>query len=74
MFCLLIITEIILAYTLHVSGHAYPETILRLIKATNSKMIITMHSEMTDEAKNMPEFKEYADRFKKLDDGEVYII
>lgn len=60
--------------TLHVSGHAYPETILRLIKATNPKTIITMHSEMTDEAKDMPEFREYADRFMVLNDGEVYSI
>lgn len=53
---------------LHVSGHAYPEDIKRLIDAVNPKMIIPMHTEMADEMHKMDIFKNY--NIKTLKDGE----
>ena len=57
---------------LHTSGHAYVETIANLIKMTNPKTIIPMHTECTDEFKKV--FCAYADRVKVLKDGEKYQI
>lgn len=43
-------------HQLHVSGHAYPETILKLIEKTDPKVIIPMHTEMAAEMKSMDLF------------------
>lgn len=57
---------------LHTSGHAYLETIQKLLDKTKPDIIIPMHTEMADEFANMKEFKEYAARVKVLQDGEAY--
>ena len=54
---------------LHVSGHAYPETILRLVRELNPKMIVPMHTEMADAMKEMEEFSDYKDRITPMTDG-----
>lgn len=53
---------------LHVSGHAYPETILKLIETLNPKTIIPMHTEMADEMKEMESFSAYSDRIVVMGD------
>lgn len=55
---------------LHTSGHAYVETIQKLLKKTEPRIIIPMHTEMADEFGKMEEFKQYSDRVKVLQDGE----
>ncbi len=55
---------------LHTSGHAYAETIARLIEAVQPKRIVPMHTERADEFSSIPEFARYADRVKVLKDGE----
>lgn len=57
---------------LHTSGHAYVETIKKLIEIVNPKIIIPMHTECADEFANIQEFKEYANRVKVLEDGESF--
>jgi ribonuclease J len=57
---------------LHTSGHAYVETIKKLIELTNPKIIIPMHTECADVFANIQEFKEYANRVKVLEDGEIF--
>jgi ribonuclease J len=59
---------------LHTSGHAYVETIAKLIEMTNPKEIIPMHTECADEFTKIPEFAPYADRVKVLHDGEKYRV
>lgn len=62
-------------YTLlHTSGHAYVETIQKLLKNTNPDVIIPMHTEMADEFEKMEEFKEYAKRIEVLNDGQEYLV
>lgn len=56
---------------LHTSGHAYVETIARLIKTVQPKLIVPMHTEQADEFSSIPEFAPYKDRVKVLKDGEV---
>lgn len=56
-------------HRLHVSGHAYPETILKLIEKTNPKVIIPMHTEMADEMSSMPLFEKYTNRIVTLNDN-----
>ena len=53
---------------LHVSGHAYPETIRRLIEGTNPDLIIPMHTEMADEMAEMEEFSDYRDRIMPMNE------
>lgn len=59
---------------LHTSGHAYVETIAKLIKAVNPKVIIPMHTECADSFVKIEEFKEYHDRIVELQDGEKYTL
>jgi ribonuclease J len=53
---------------LHTSGHAYVDTIKKVINAVNPKTIIPMHTECADE------FMKYDNRVKVLSDGEVFDI
>lgn len=57
-------------YQLHVSGHAYPETILKLIEKTNPKIIVPMHTQMADQMKKMKQFSDYSDRIIPMKDGD----
>ena len=59
---------------LHTSGHAYVETLKKLIEITQPETIIPMHTESADEFAKMPEFAAYKDRVNVLRDGEVYKI
>jgi ribonuclease J len=59
---------------LHTSGHAYVETIAKLIEMTNPKVIIPMHTECADEFTKIEEFAPYADRVRVLHDGEKYRV
>jgi ribonuclease J len=60
--------------SLHTSGHAYVETIAKLIKLTNPKEIIPMHTERADDFTKIEEFAPYADRVRVLHDGEKYRV
>lgn len=57
---------------LHTSGHAYVETIEKLIRLTNPKLIIPMHTECADDFGEIPAFALYRDRVKALQDKEEY--
>lgn len=57
---------------LHTSGHAYVETIEKLIRLTNPKVIIPMHTECADAFGKTPAFAAYRDRVRVLRDGEAY--
>lgn len=54
---------------LHTSGHAYVETIARLIRLVNPKIIIPMHTEHPEDFISTPEFAPYHNRVKVLRDG-----
>jgi ribonuclease J len=60
--------------SLHTSGHAYVETIAKLIGMTNPKVIIPMHTECADDFAKVAEFAPYKDRVMVLSDGEKYCI
>ncbi|MCM1233903.1 MAG: MBL fold metallo-hydrolase [Ruminococcus flavefaciens] len=57
---------------LHTSGHAYVETIEKLIRLTNPKVIIPMHTECADSFSSIETFVKYQNRVKVLEDGEGY--
>lgn len=57
---------------LHTSGHAYVETIEKLIRLTNPKTIIPMHTECAEVFARLPIFAQYQDRVRVLYDGEEY--
>lgn len=57
---------------LHTSGHAYVETIEKLIRLTSPKTIIPMHTECTDAFGEIPAFALYRDRIRVLQDKEEY--
>ena len=57
---------------LHTSGHAYVETIAKLIETVNPKVIIPMHTERAEEFSSIPEFARYKDCVKVLYDGEPF--
>lgn len=59
---------------LHTSGHAYVETIQRLLEKTNPDLVIPMHTELADEFCEMTEFAEYKSKIKVLQDGETLEI
>lgn len=59
---------------LHTSGHAYVETIQKLIHLTNPKVIIPMHTECAETFGKMPAFAAYQDRVMVLHDGEEYVF
>ena len=54
------------------SGHAYVETIQKLLKKTDPGIIIPMHTEKADEFGDMEEFKQYQTRIHVLRDGEIF--
>lgn len=56
----------------HTSGHAYVETIKKLIQMTNPKLIIPMHTECADKFVKIPAFVPYSDRIRVLNDGETF--
>lgn len=56
----------------HTSGHAYVETIKKLIHLTEPKTIIPMHTECADRFAKIPAFAAYKDRVQVLKDGESY--
>lgn len=58
--------------TLHTSGHAYAETIEKLIRLTKPKTIIPMHTECADSMSKMSVFAPYSDKIKVLQDGEQF--
>ena len=55
---------------LHTSGHAYVETIAKLIETVNPKVIIPMHTERAEEFSSIPEFARWKNQVKVLKDGE----
>lgn len=57
---------------LHTSGHAYVETIEKLIRMTNPDVIIPMHTECAETFGKVPAFAAYQNRVKVLQDGESY--
>ncbi|MEY8336964.1 MBL fold metallo-hydrolase [Lachnospiraceae bacterium 62-35] len=57
---------------LHTSGHAYVETIEKLLRLTNPKVVIPMHTEYAENFHEIPAFAAYQDRVKVLQDGENY--
>ena len=57
---------------LHTSGHAYVETLKKLMDLTEPEVIIPMHTESIEAFKSLPLFKEYKDRMTELTDGEVF--
>lgn len=57
---------------LHTSGHAYVETIAKLIRLTNPKTIIPMHTECAGAFREIPAFAPYRDKVKILQDKEEY--
>ena len=59
---------------LHTSGHAYVETIAKLIRLTNPKTIIPMHTECADSFAEIPEFAEYRGNVNVLNDGEAFFF
>lgn len=54
---------------LHTSGHAYVETIARLIKTVQPKKIVPMHTECAETFADIPAFAPYGDRVEVLKDG-----
>ena len=59
---------------LHTSGHAYVDTIKKVIEMVHPKTIIPMHTECADVFINFDEFLNYTDRIKVLNDGEGFDI
>jgi ribonuclease J len=57
---------------LHTSGHAYVETIEKLIRMTDPEVIIPMHTERADDFGSIPAFESCRDRVRVLQDGEEY--
>ncbi len=59
---------------LHTSGHAYVETIEKLIRLTNPEVIIPMHTECADEFGKIEAFMPYQDNVRVLQDGEAFVF
>lgn len=55
---------------LHTSGHAYVETIAKLIETVDPKIIIPMHTERAEQFASVPVFAPYKDQVRVLQDGE----
>ena len=51
------------------TGHAYVETIAKMLKITDPKMIIPIHTEHPDDFASIPAFAPYQDRVRVLRDG-----
>ncbi|MCR5686175.1 MAG: hypothetical protein K6G81_12320 [Lachnospiraceae bacterium] len=59
---------------LHTSGHAYVETLAKLMDMTNPEVIIPMHTESAKAFKTIPQFAAHADKIHVLHDGEVFTL
>lgn len=59
---------------IHTSGHAYVETIARLMKETEPEYVIPIHSEMTDSFNEFEEFEKYKDAVRVLQDGRNFML
>lgn len=59
---------------LHTSGHAYVETLKKLMEMTEPEVIIPMHTEDAKAFKETELFREYMDKVKVINDGELYGI
>jgi len=59
---------------LHTSGHAYVETIEKMIRLANPKVIVPMHTECAENFGRIGAFAAYRDRVKVLQDGEEYCL
>lgn len=57
--------------SLHTSGHAYVETIAKLIEMVKPKVIVPMHTERAEEFAAIPDFAPYSNRVRVLSDGEA---
>ncbi|MBR1627757.1 MAG: hypothetical protein IJ679_00635 [Lachnospiraceae bacterium] len=57
---------------LHTNGHAYVETLKKLMDMTEPEMIIPMHTENAAAFEQMPEFLAYKNRIHRLSDGETF--
>lgn len=59
---------------LHTSGHAYVETIEKLVRLTNPKVIIPMHTECAETFGKIPALAPYQDKVRALRDGEAFSL
>ena len=57
---------------LHTSGHAYVETLEKLMSLTDPKVIVPMHTECAENFRETQAFAAYQDRVMELQDGEEY--
>ncbi len=55
--------------SLYTSGHAYVETIVRLIETVQPRVIVPMHTERAEEFSFVQEFSRWKDRVTVLKDG-----
>lgn len=58
----------------HTSGHAYVETLKKLMDMTQPEVIIPMHTESAKAFAKVAAFRAYKDRIHLLEDGESYEI
>ena len=58
----------------HTSGHACVESIEKLIRLTDPKVIIPMHTECAEEFAKIPAFMPYQDRVRTVQDGEKFLF
>jgi len=59
---------------LHTSGHAYVETIAKLINNVKPRKVIPMHTEFAKGFQEKAEFSAYAGEMVLLDDMESYVV
>ena len=59
---------------LHTSGHAYVETIVRLIETVEPKRVVPMHTEHATAFTELPELAAYRARIRTLQDGKTYTL
>ncbi|MCR4590053.1 MAG: MBL fold metallo-hydrolase [Lachnospiraceae bacterium] len=59
---------------LHTSGHAYVETLKKLMDMTEPEIIIPMHTEDREAFKKVPLFRDYTDRIHVTGDGELFQV
>ncbi len=59
---------------LHTSGHAYVETIAKLMSMVKPGTVIPMHTEMAESFKEFDEFSEWKNNVHVLQDGETFCL
>ena len=59
---------------LHTSGHAYVETLKKLMDMTHPEVIIPMHTEDAKAFEEVSLFSEYKNRIRVIDDGELFLV